>query len=777
MVQILQMRNSFLIIACFVSVVCFGQIGTGEWRMHIAASRATDVEVGQQVAVGLLETGLIWYDIPENESKIMNNLNGLSDIQTSCISYDTNSQHFFVGYKNGNIDLINTSGNVYNVPGVLLSNIIGSKMIYDFVPNGNRVYAASSIGIVVLNPSKYEISDTYKPGNGAEHIIDIEFLNDTIYALTSTKCYKAAKNNPFLSDPNQWQQESMFPSLTNMEYKNVAKLNNQLHVLITQPDFGKDSVFRVTSSGLEMVIGDDYDMEIEKLELCGNYFAVRVFGAVIVYDAFGNVVLSQANFGNVAGQPTAIATYDSYYFISDMLNGLVKYFDAYNYVFISKEGPPKNEFFSVNSFEDKIVVTGGIVDRVAFEYSSAGVYAFNDETWKLYDPFNQNKWQGGVIWDMGSAAIDPLDKEKMAVGSYSFSPLSIITGDSVTKVYNPSNSLLESSTLGNGFSCVSHVEYDDKGNLWVANGYANKPLKVLSADGVWTAFETGSAAKTRFTTKLAVDYNGNVWMGVYDAGLIGYSINGTLENTADDQYKLFANGEGSGNLPSNNVTAIAVDFDNEIWVGTDNGFAVLYNSESAITSSSMTDASTILINFEGNVEEFLGGTPITDIEIDGGNRKWIATSSTGLFLISADGQEVIAQYNKDNSPLISNNIMDIDFNHKTGELFIVTDLGLVSLRTDATYEDPTYASTKVFPNPVRPDYFGPITIQGIRYNSDVKVTDAAGNLVYKTTSNGGTATWNGKTLSGENVASGVYIFWTATNEGKDEKVGKVAIIR
>lgn len=119
----------------------------------------------------------------------------------------------------------------------------------------------------------------------------------------------------------------------------------------------------------------------------------------------------------------------------------------------------------------------------------------------------------------------------------------------------------------------------------------------------------------------------------------------------------------------------------------------------------------------------------------------------------------------------------MEFNQITGELFIITDLGMVSLRVDASFEDETYESTTVFPNPVKPDYFGPVTIQGIRYDSDVKITDVAGNLVYKTTSNGGTATWNGKTINGEDVASGVYLIWTATNTGKSKKVGKVTVIR
>ena len=238
-------------------------------------------------------------------------------------------------------------------------------------------------------------------------------------------------------------------------------------------------------------------------------------------------------------------------------------------------------------------------------------------------------------------------------------------------------------------------------------------------------------------------------------------------------------GTGNGNLPSNNVTAVAVDFDDEIWIGTEDGFVVLYNSAGVFGSTNV-DASRILVNFEGNVEQLLDDTPISDIEIDGGNRKWIATASTGIFLLSADGQEVITHFTKENSPLISDNILDMEFDYQTGELFIVTDIGLVSYRSDATQGDPEYSNVTVFPNPVKPDYFGPITIQGIRYDSDVKITDVAGNLVYQTTSNGGTATWNGKTLTGENVPGGIYMIWTATNEKKDgqnKKVAKVAVIR
>jgi hypothetical protein len=236
-------------------------------------------------------------------------------------------------------------------------------------------------------------------------------------------------------------------------------------------------------------------------------------------------------------------------------------------------------------------------------------------------------------------------------------------------------------------------------------------------------------------------------------------------------------GSNTGDLPSNTVNALAVDFDNEIWIGTDDGFAVLYNSDGAFGASPGNyNAQRIKTEYEGNVEYVLGNTSVTDIEVDGGNRKWIGTASSGIILLSPDGLEIIEQHTTENSPLISNSIIDMELDQNTGELFIITDKGLISYRTDASYEDPEYSDVKVFPNPARPDFEGPITIQGIRYNSDVKITDVAGNLVYRTTSNGGTATWDGRTVNGEKVKTGVYLIWTAANEGKGRKVGKVLVV-
>jgi ligand-binding sensor domain-containing protein len=381
-------------------------------------------------------------------------------------------------------------------------------------------------------------------------------------------------------------------------------------------------------------------------------------------------------------------------------------------------------------------------------------------------------------WDFIDVAINPADTSEIAMATFSIRPLTILNATD-TLGFDANNSPIKPTSAGNGWSLVSDVLFDQKGNLWALNGYTDRPLTVRDKNGIWYSFDCGPDAKNKYTTKMIQDFDEILWFATKSDGVIGYKHNGTISDASDDQIITIDEGAFSGNLPSSAVTALAADFDGELWIGTETGFAILYNAFGAFDAQPGDyNAQQIKVNFEGNVEFVLGKTHITDIEVDGGNRKWMATANAGIILMSADGSEILEQHTMENSPIISNTIYDLQLNQETGELYIITDKGLVSYRTNASYEDPEYSDVKVFPNPVKPNYFGPVTIQGIRYDSDVKVTDIAGNLIYRTTSNGGTATWNGENVQGEKVPTGVYLIWTATNsEGRDRKVGKVMVIR
>ena len=749
------------------------QIGTGQWRLHVPNKIAIDVVVGNNSVYTAFGEGLMEYDISTSETSLWTDVNYLSDVSLTCLGYVKEQNSLYIGYQNGNIDLIKNN-TVTNIPAIKLAQIMGSKRINKIVSHQNYIYFATGFSIVKFDPVKIEIRDTYYPTNGTIPILDIAFRNDSIFALTSTKMLRGLLKNPALADSSQWKIDLRVPINTSVNtYKEIEVIENQLFLLLNVPDIGKDSVFNVRNNGLELVLDKADDFEINSLGNFDNKLAVNYDKGITIYNSDYSI---SSNLVTPFVSVNKSCSSNGVIWVADKLNGLVKYVNG-SVERIDFQGPPNNRFYSLDCQKGKLVVAGGGLDGHASTWNSAGFYTFKEEKWKLTDWYNTPLWIGKNIWDFLAVSVNPTDNTKTAIGTFSEIPLSIVENETkVVEMFTIENSPLE-KTIWNPYSMVTDVKYDESGNLWVANSFCSHPLKVYTKDKKWQTFELGGSTQNKLIKQIEIDYNGNKWLAVPSVGIIALNDNKTFDNLGDDKFKIINSGETTGALPSNEINAIAVDFNNEIWIGTDNGFAILYNSANVFDAATGSyNAQRIKLKFEGENEYLLGKTNITDIEVDGGNRKWLGTANAGIFLLSADGTEIIQNFTTDNSPLISNTIMDMVFDQNTGELFIVTDKGLISYRSDATFEDPEYSNVKVFPNPAKPDFSGPITIQGIKYDSDINVTDIAGNLVYKTTSNGGTATWNGKTLEGERVKAGVYLFWTAPNEGKGRKVGKVVVV-
>jgi ligand-binding sensor domain-containing protein len=173
----------------------------------------------------------------------------------------------------------------------------------------------------------------------------------------------------------------------------------------------------------------------------------------------------------------------------------------------------------------------------------------------------------------------------------------------------------------------------------------------------------------------------------------------------------------------------------------------------------------------------LGTEEIKAIAVDGANRKWIGTASSGVYLISEDGLETIHHFTAENSPLLSNAIQSIAINEKTGEVFFGTGSGLISYQSDAIEGGNRFENVHAYPNPVRPEYSGVITITGLVADTQVRITDVNGNLVYETISNGGVATWDGCGISGERVTTGVYFAQCVSPNGKYKHITKILVVK
>ena len=763
----------------FLNFAYRAQIGTGEWRFHSTTKAAIDVVATEEYVFTAFENGLSVLKVSDKSQELLNVLNGLSDIEISCLYYDFQDKSLYIGYENGNIDRLKNE-QVFNIPALELASISSSKRINRFEKKGSFIYAAGDFAILKIDPIKNEIKDTYYPTNSLEAVNDICFKGDTIFALSPTKLLAGLLSNPALADPSQWSIDSRILPQTGATNKEIENYNDNIIVLMQVQGSAADSVVKLTNSGYQVISSFPWQAKINSINALNNgKLAFNVNGAYVEQDQNFNEVLFYG-FGtfNQEFLVSRSSSNSQGIWISDLNLGLVWFPSNYfSYDVFTGAGSKNKYFYSMDSHNGKLAIASGYLVGKLPGFSRNGIHFFENETWSLTDVYEQNCWEGLDVFDFIDVSINPKNPNEYATCTYSEVPVTVFN-NTQGEVFTEDNSTLKSTSVGNGWSLVSDVCYDEKGNLWCLNGYCDRPLNVrLADDSSWMNFDLGFAAKNKYTKKMIIDFDGNIWCATDNAGLFGYNTNGTIPISTDDKRINLKSGENYGNLPSENITAIAADFEGEIWIGTDAGFAILYNASSSFDANpGEYDAQRVKVQFEGNVEYVLGSTHITDIEVDGGNRKWIATANAGILLLSPDGSEIIEQHTTDNSPLISDIIYDLKLDQTTGELFIITDKGLVSYRTNATYEDPEYANTTVFPNPVRPSHQGPVTIQGIRYNSDVKITDVAGNLVYKTASNGGTATWNCKNLNGERVATGVYLIWTAMNEGKDKKVGKVLVV-
>ena len=311
----------------------------------------------------------------------------------------------------------------------------------------------------------------------------------------------------------------------------------------------------------------------------------------------------------------------------------------------------------------------------------------------------------------------------------------------------------------------------------MSDAYSNVPVVCRKADGNYVYFNSGFLNGKLVKDIVVDDYN-QIWLAKEDAGggLAILNYNNTIDDPSDDSYYNLAAGRGYGNLPANVVNCLAKDKDGVIWLGTSRGIAII--SCAGYVTENACEAEQICIDRKdgsGFCDNLLEDEIINCITVDAANRKWIGTNN-GLFLVSADGQKTIHYFNEVNSPLLANYVRSVAVNPDNGDVFIGTEKGICTFRAEATSKTENTSDPYVYPNPVREDYDGPIAINGIPENCNVKIVDISGNLVYETTATGAQAVWDGRLVNGNRAATGVYFALCAGADKKQKAKLKFLII-
>ena len=776
------MRIKYLfIILHFLPLFIFAQSGqVGEWVDYSPYHSVFSIAEGNGVVYGATNSGLIEFTKSDNSFLRFSKVEGLSDVGVKSLGYNPISESFFVGYFNGKIDLI-SKNEITTVPDLFNKTLSGNKSLNSVYMKDQFAYVSTGFGIVKFDMEREEFSETYLIGDDGEYleVNSVTIFNDTIYAATVSGVRKAWVNDPQLTYYKAWQMEDLLP-FPYRNYDLISSNSDRVFVNLPGEQILSDSLFVKDTIGGWNVVPELSGLLINSINSYETDVVISHDDYVANYNENWEETYRVYNYGNDEYIRTVYSMWgeDSVLWIGDNVFGLIENPKPFKFNIIAPESPKNSDVDGISILNDEVwIAAGARKTNWNNTYNNNGVYwRSKDLKWGTVSKFNDTLLKD--VFDIIDVIQSPFETD-LTYGASLGGGLIEFDKHTTLNVFNESNSGLKEAVDFPGWCGVTGFDFDSFGNLWMLNSRNPNAVAVYTYDKKWLSYSFGSTFSQDVSGAMVVGQNNYKW-GVYPLGGKGvllFDDAGTLEDTSDDQFRILNANAGSGGLPSNNIFCIAEDLDGKIWVGTAEGIGVFYSPNNMFDEDYNSDAQQIIVEVDGYFQYLLGTETVTAIAIDGANRKWLGTSNSGVFLMSADGTNELYHFTKENSPLLDNNIKTIEVNHTTGEVLFGTINGVIAFKGTATGSEVTTNDTYAYPNPVPIHYDGLIAIKGLASNSSVRITDITGNLVFETIAEGTQAVWNGSDMNGERVGTGVYLVFGIDTEGKDSQVAKIMFTR
>lgn len=764
------MKKVIITLVIFYSTLAAFATRIGEWKAYMAYNYPTETAVAGDLTYVLANNGLYSYNNTDNSLRTYNRVDFLNDCNITHIAYSKKKETLVIVYKNGNIDLLIQDEEVYNISDLLNKSTSDDKTVNSIKVYDNIALLATNYGIVTLDFEKQEIANSY---NLSKEVNDVVFLEDKIYAATPEGLYQGDTSQNLL-DPTRWLK------ISTKNMQQIVNYKNAFAAFIKQ-----DGVYEVNplTHDLRLIMDGSLSGIAALNDQLLMYSGTLIFW---VDDAISHFYIDE-HIKHINFDPKT----QIYWSCTDE-KGLVGYkYDTTQKKLIPKiteivpNSPARNLDYNLVMKDDYLLVAGGSYNLYAiFNPGTVMKYVFESDEWTRFEDgksvYDKTKLN---YYNVTNVIEDPNDPTHHFVGTigtglYEFKDYQL------QERYSYHNSPLRNIIYNDPYSIwVEAMSYDKENNLWMANDMVKTVLHVIKSDGNWVALKDSKISEVNHFSDLFFDSRGWLWMNSHngDAGVYCLDYKKTLEDQSDDKsvyINHFVNQDGK-TIKCYFANCLVQDNEGAIWVGTDHGPLVIYNPSRIFEPNFYFTQIKVPRNDGSNLADYLlENEMINAICVDGANRKWIGTNGSGLYLLSANGLETIHHFTKENSPLLSNTIQSIAIRKKTGEVFIGTDQGLISYQSDATTPNDTFSNDiHAYPNPVHPDYEGIITVTGMVLDSNVKIINTAGQLIYQGTSVGGQFTWDGRGTNGKRVASGIYYVLAADAEGKEGIVTKILMIK
>ncbi len=752
----------------YLLFLLFLQLGYAQnamlWQGYFSYNDIKDLSQSSTTIFAASENALFSKNISTSQIKTTNTIDGLSGETITSLYYSSTTNKTLVGYNNGLMVVINeVDGSMLNIVDIINKQLPANvKKINHFMEYNGIVYVSCDFGIVQFNLATMLFGDTYFIGNnGAEiSVSQTAVFNGFIYAATIDGIRKADIANKNLIDFNQWTQ------IASGSWSSVETFDT---ILIAINATGNVHQYNSGSSSFTAYL--QLSQAAVDMRTSGNYLIITAPNSVYIYNKQLILVrqINNSQITDTAVNFNCATSIDDKIYIGTKENGIYSTTISVSSAFENTmpSGPSRNNIFALQTTATSFWAVYGDYDLFynPFPKDSYGISKFSEKGW-LNIPYSKVLGAKSLI----RVGINPNNENEVYIGSFDAGMLKI-KEDIPSILYNRTNSPIEAISNTNDL-WINGLAFDKSGNLWMNNSQVDNAIKVLKTDGTWQSFSTKSIIGNPTSTtygRMSIDKNGTKWTVTINNGLVGFNEKGNI-------FKKITMGIEAGNLPVEDARVAAVDNNNQLWIGTSKGLRILSNVNSFLTEDQLTTKPIIILE-DNLAQELMFEQFITDIVVDGANNKWIGTGDSGVFLVSPNGQETKYHFTVNNSPLPSNTINDIDVNKATGEVFFATTKGMVSFKGTATSANEDLSNVYVYPNPVRPEFEGTVKIAGLLDKATVKITDIEGNLVYETTSSGGTIEWDTTAFGKHKVASGVYMIFISAQDGIETKVKKVMIIR
>lgn len=779
------MKKALFIILAILPMVMKAQLAVGEWKVYpVFANNVTRMLDTPEKVYYISEGNLFSYDKNTDESYSYSVVNKLNENEIHNVYYNKENKYLLVAYKSGNIDLLYDNGKVINMPEIKDAVLGTEKTINDVCFYENRIYVATVFGLVIFDDQKHHVIES---GIYNKKIRSVEVHGGSIIICKDSSIYISSVDT-------KHNTENSFSFLYGWIAEDMKIINNKIIIIANYGTYTTlrlgdiDVVNKSISNLIDVSVNDvkllNEDKEgvytfnastLVKFDSDGNYEKINLptelqGKQIALWEGLNSVWL-----GDKSGISNLDISGDTITVLRD--NFIPESSTSVKKVFFLHRGNSGKIYLS-NSGSNDIYQTKGwqrtqinIVNNGGVENITPAVFTSSNK--------NGASYSYKVISDSYKIMEDPDDANVYYVGSFWDGVCKVKNNEDIT-CYNWLNSTI--TTIAGGYACVAPAfDFDKNNNLWVFSAIdktTNPALHMLSsaarkkdeiAKTDWVSVNLGDI-KGGKDNKILACKKSNMFIisdGLWDGNLVGYDTKGTYENTSDDTYMIWSKfiDQDGKNFDPIHICAVVEDKNGKVWLGTDNG-VVEITKPANLTNESMTINRIKVPRNDGTqlADYLLETLYVTSIAVDGTNKKWLGTLTSGVYLVSENGDEILEHFTAENSSLPSNTIYSLECDPNSNSVFIGTDVGLVEYSSTTAPASADYSNVYAYPNPVRPEFTGWITIKGLMDNSLVKIADAAGNVFYSTVSEGGMVTWDGCNADGQRVKSGVYYVFASQNE-------------